>query len=287
MQCNACGEVNPAADYHCPRCGGVLSRVCSACGLTCDPRARFCGACGAPLVRVVDSADAALVSASRRLYSPHEQLLHSPHEELKPVTVLFVDLVSSTEIVALLDAEAAMARLEPVLQTMCGAVARFGGTVLQTLGDGIMAVFGAPHAQEGHAVLACQAALAIRESFRVGAGVLSVRTGLHSGEVVFGTPLTGPANKFGAYGIALHLGSRLPPLVDPGEICISGACCDLVRPFCEVKPLGRRVLRGVPQSVEVYVLIGMKPAVASQQFRAWFIFGHFGVTNGRAEVAGR
>jgi adenylate cyclase len=128
-------------------------------------------------------------------------------------------------------------------------------------------VFGAPKAQEDHAVLACKAALAIHESFRIDGGVLSVRTGLHSGQIVFSTALTGPANVLGTYGITLHLGSRLPPLVNPGEICISRACYDLVRPFCEVKTIGRRVLRGVPQPVELYLLNGMKPAIASQQFR--------------------
>src|SRR4029077_13404856 len=111
--------------------------------------AAFCGACGATLQPTVRPVQASTV--------PH--LGKVVRGELKQVTVLFADLVSSTELVARLDPETAMRRLEPVLDTMREAVERFDGTVVQTLGDGVLAFFGAPRAQEGHALMACEAAL--------------------------------------------------------------------------------------------------------------------------------
>ena len=179
--------------------------------------------------------------------------------------MLFADLVSSTELVAQLDPEQAMVRLRPAMDSMCEAVERFEGTVVRTLGDGIMALFGAPRAQENHALLACQAALAIRDIFQN--GPLAIRVGLHSGEVVADARLIGPASEPGAYGLALHLGSRLPAFAEPGNICISEGSYRLVRSFCDVRPMGHHSLRGVPDLVELFLLQCLKPAVASQQFR--------------------
>jgi adenylate cyclase len=187
--------------------------------------------------------------------------------ELKQVTVLFADLVSSTEIVAQLDAEDAMRRLKPVLDIMCEAVERFEGTVVRTLGDGVLAFFGAPRAQEGHALLACEAALAINDAFRLREEGMSVRVGLHSGEIVADAPLVDTVSEQGAYGITIHLASRLPAKVESGEICLTEDTYRLVRSFCDVGSLGRHRLRGVPESVELFLLKSLKPAVASQQFR--------------------
>ena len=161
-----------------------------------------------------------------------------------------------------------MQRLQPVLERMCEAVEQFGGTVARTLGDGIMALFGAPRTQEGHAVLACQAALAIRETQRIGHGGLAVRCGLHSGDIVANATPKGHDRGSDAYGLTLHLGSRLPAQVEADGICLSESCYRLARAFCEVKPLGQRSLRGVPQPVALYELFCMKPVLASQQFRS-------------------
>ncbi len=255
MQCEACGEVNTGTARFCQGCGALLARTCLVCGNASELSAVYCGACG---TRLAES-----------LASPDPLAAHPPplaRNELKQVTVLFVDLVSSTEMIALLDPETAMQRLSPVLQTMCDIVERFGGTVLRTLGDGIMALFGAPRAQEGHAVLACQAALAIRDAMHAGPGGHSVRGGLHSGEVVANAPLPGQGKYSDAYGMALHLGSRLPAQVEAGRICITEPCYRLVRSFCEVRSLGLRTLRGVPAQMALYQLVGIKPDAARQPF---------------------
>jgi adenylate cyclase len=256
MQCEACGSVNPEVNSFCQGCGAPLGRNCVACGHANGPGAAYCGACGAELA-----------AAKPTTQDSPAQRRHLAQGELKHVTVLFVDLVRSTEMVASLDAESAMHRLQPVLQAMRDTVERFGGTVMRTLGDGIMALFGAPRALEGHAVLACQSALAIRDALSLQAEGLAVRAGLHSGEVVADTLLNGPLSEAGSYGMTLHLGSRLAAEVEPDEICISEACYHLVRAYCEVRSLGHRTLRGVPAPVGLYALVGMKAAAASEQFR--------------------
>lgn len=258
MQCAACNEVNPEANRFCQGCGASFIIVCPVCEHLCVGGAAFCGSCGTAL------------SSSRNTGSRYSSTFvrRSPVHwaELKQVTVLFADLVSSTELVARLDAEEAMSRLKPALATMCNAVARFKGSVVRTLGDGIMALFGAPCAQEGHAFMASQAALAIRGTFRPRDDGLSIRAGLHSGEVVTDGPVTHVTMEPSAYGITVHLASRLPAFAEPGGICITDETYQLVRTFCDADPLGRHPLRGVPKPVELFILKGLRPAVASQQF---------------------
>src|SRR5260370_31290649 len=99
------------------------------------------------------------------------------------------------------------------------AVERLEGTIVRTLGDGIMALFGAPRAQEGHALLACEAALAIREAFAGNDGRMTIRVGLHSGIVVSDAADADPPKEPGAHGATIHLGSRLHHMAAPGGIC--------------------------------------------------------------------
>jgi adenylate cyclase len=107
-----------------------------------------------------------------------------PQSERKQATVLFADIVGSTELIANLDAESAGRRLQPVVVAMMQAVEHFGGNVLQTLGDGLNAIFGAPRAHDGHALLACRAALAMQEAMASLPIPTKIRIGLHSGEVI-------------------------------------------------------------------------------------------------------
>jgi adenylate cyclase len=101
----------------------------------------------------------------------------------------------------------------------------------------------------------------------LGEEAMSVRIGLHSGAIVADAPLADRASEHSAYGVAIHLASRLPAKVEPGGICLTEETYRLARAFCEVEPLGRHRLRGVPESFELFLLKGLKPAVASQQFR--------------------
>lgn len=246
MRCGNCAKANAPGNKFCTSCGAVLEVVCSECGRACPPTARFCGWCGAP----------------RTSRTP----LVEPHGERKQATVLFADIVGSTELIAGLDAEQAGSRLQPAVAAMAQAVRRFDGTVLGRLGDGLKAIFGAPRAQEGHALLACQAALAMQQAIASQPHPTPIRIGLHSGEVVAGALSLDSADQE-AQGITLHIASRIEQIADPGGIFLSAACRDLVGAYCDTQPAGTRRLKGIASPVEVFRLVGLKQGGVSDRFR--------------------
>jgi adenylate cyclase len=124
-----------------------------------------------------------------------------------------------------------------------------------------------PHAREGHAVLACHAALAMRAAVAELADAPMIRIGLHSGEVVSGKLHTGSLVEQDATGFTVHLASRIEQQAPPGEICMSRESQTLLGAYCDTEPLGARELKGVPDPVEIFRLIGLKPAVNSEHFR--------------------
>lgn len=249
MQCERCACDNPAGSHLCQACGAPLQAACGACGRSCPASARFCGWCGASLIG-------------------ESGLAIEPGGERKQATVLFADIAGSTELIAGLDAEHAANRLQPVVLAMVQAVRRFGGTILRTLGDGLKAAFGVPRTQEGHALLACQAALAIQQAVAALPDPPAIRIGLHSGEVVFGALDTGSAVEQEAQGMTVHLASRIEQLAEPGTICMSKECQALVAGFCETVPLGARPLKGLAELVEVFRLTGLRAAAPGDRFRA-------------------
>src|SRR5262249_7278624 len=196
MQCPRCQAENPAGMKFCGQCAAPLALVCPSCGAANPPGHKFCGQCAAPLARGVEPSGTRF--GSPESYTPKhlaEKILTSKSAlegERKQVTVLFADLKGSMELLADRDPEEARKLLDPVLERMMEAVHRYEGTVNQVMGDGIMALFGAPVAHEDHAVRACYAALRVQDSVkRYAEGVrrehgvtLRIRVGLNSGEVV-------------------------------------------------------------------------------------------------------
>jgi len=184
--------------------------------------------------------------------------------ERKQVTVLFADLKGSTELIRDLDPEAAQTLLDPALQHMMDAVHRFEGTVNQVLGDGIMALFGAPVAHEDHAVRACYAALAMQaalrryaEEVRRSHGLeMQMRVGLNSGEVVVRAIGNDLHMDYSAVGQTTHLAARMEQLATPGSIRLTAATLRLVEGLVQVNALGRFPVRGLPEPVEVFELVG-------------------------------
>jgi len=246
MRCANCATENAPGNKFCTGCGGVLGAVCPACGRAGPPAARFCGWCGSPQALPAPPAEG--------------------HGERKQATVLFVDIVGSTEMIAGLDAEQAGRRLQPAVAAMVEAVRRFDGTVLGKTGDGLKAIFGAPRAQEGHALLACQTALAMQQAVAALPAPTPIRIGLHSGEVVAGALSSGSLEQE-AQGMVLHVGSRIEQAADPGGILMSAACHDLVVAYCDTQPVGTRLLKGIPTPHEVFRLMGLKPGGTSNRFR--------------------
>ena len=157
----------------CGECGTAFTARCPQCGFENPPRFKFCGDCGAPLslpAQVLSPASVLAASPRPASYTPTylaEKIVTSRSAlegERKQVTVLFADLKGSMELLADRDPEEARQLLDPVLERMIEAVHRYEGTVNQVMGDGIMALFGAPIAHEDHAVRACYAALRMQET---------------------------------------------------------------------------------------------------------------------------
>src|SRR5215831_13264764 len=201
MQCNENANNSVPASGSRASPDNISRATCTVCGHRCELGAHFCGWCGAPQ------------KAAQRSVQPHG--------ERKQATILFADIVGSTEIISQLDAESSVDRLQPFVAAMGQGVRRFEGTVLRTLGDGLMAAFGAPNARDGHALLACQAALAMRDAVASLPNPTKIRIGLHSGEVIAGALDTGLSVEQAAQGLTVHIASRIEQAADPGEIFLS------------------------------------------------------------------
>src|SRR5258706_6822747 len=190
MQCPRCQHGNPTGMKFCGECAAPLTSTCPSCGTANPPENKFCGQCAAPL-RTAPTAKFAAPDS----YTPKhlaEKILTSKaalEGERKQVTVLFADLKGSMDLLADRDPEEARKLLDTVLERMMEAVHRYEGTVNQVMGDGIMALFGAPLARELHAVRACYAALRMQDSVnrwadqiqRAGGLNVRIRVGLNSG----------------------------------------------------------------------------------------------------------
>jgi class 3 adenylate cyclase len=248
-----------------------LALACPSCGFSNEPGEDFCGGCAAPLAAA--SRPAEVRFASPHAYTPKhlaEKILTSKaalEGERKQVTVLFADLKGSMELLADRDPEEARKLLDPVLERMMEAVHRYEGTVNQVMGDGIMALFGAPLAHEDHAVRACYAALDIQAALRRYAdevrrsdGVdVQVRVGVNSGEVVVRAIGSDLRMDYSAVGTTSHLAARMEQLARPGTSLVSPDTLRLAEGYVEVRPLGPVPIRGLPDPVEVYELVGPGP----------------------------
>ena len=184
--------------------------------------------------------------------------------ERKQVTVLFADLKGSMELLADRDPEDARQLLDPVLERMMTAVHRYEGTVNQVMGDGIMALFGAPLAHEDHAVRACYAALTMQDALRRYStevrrthGVeVQIRVGLNSGEVVVRAIGNDLHMDYSAIGETTHLAARMEQLAPPGTIRLTAGTLRLVEGFMRVTALGPVPVKGLAAPVEVFDLVG-------------------------------
>jgi class 3 adenylate cyclase/tetratricopeptide (TPR) repeat protein len=249
-----------------------LALPCASCGFANEPGEKFCGGCGTPLTVAPRAPE--LLASSPQTYTPAhlaEKIRTSRSAldgERKQVTVLFADLKSSMELLADRDPEEARQLLDPVLARMMAAVHRYEGTVNQIMGDGIMALFGAPIAHEDHAVRACYAALAMQEAIRRYSDVVrrahglevQIRVGLNSGEVVVRAIGNDLHMDYSAIGQTTHLAARMEQLAPPGSIRLTADTLQLAEGLVQVAPLGPVPVKGLPAPVEVSELVGAGPA---------------------------
>jgi class 3 adenylate cyclase/tetratricopeptide (TPR) repeat protein len=269
MNCPRCQHANEAGAKFCEECGAPLARTCANCGRPLSPTAKFCPECAHPAGRSAAPPSAQPFGAPDTYTPKHlaEKILTSKSAlegERKQVTVLFADLKGSMELLADRDPEEARKLLDPVLERMMEAVHRYEGTVNQVMGDGIMALFGAPLAHEDHAVRACYAALQMQERVkkyaeevrRSHAAVVKIRIGLNSGEVVVRAIGSDLHMDYTAVGQTTHLAARMEQLADPGAIVITPATLALAEGYVEVKSLGQVLVKGLADPLEVYELTG-------------------------------
>ncbi|MBS0340509.1 MAG: AAA family ATPase [Proteobacteria bacterium] len=206
--------------------------ACPNCGAARDASHRFCPNCGARL---------------------------DAQRELKQATVLLADLCGSTEQVVRTDAEGGQAYLDQALRIMTEAVNAYGGTQIQWRGDELLALFGAPLAQEDHAFRACLAAIAIVEGMKAQSSPqapMAVRIGIDSGEVIAGPGSGHLATSYRVDGAPVHLASRLEKLAPPASSYISGNTLQLMHGQVETRALGSFTLRGFDTPVEIHELVG-------------------------------
>jgi class 3 adenylate cyclase/tetratricopeptide (TPR) repeat protein len=266
MSCPRCRQPNPPTARFCSNCGANLAVSCSACGHGNGPGSRFCNECGAPL----SASATAPPRGTPESHTPKHlaaRILTSRgalEGERKQVTVLFADLKGSMELLAERDPEEARQLLDPVLERMMEAVHHYEGTVNQVMGDGIMALFGAPLAHEDHALRACYAALRMQERVRRYGDELQrthgvpiqIRVGLNSGDVVVRAIGSDLHMDYTAVGQTTHLAARTEQMAKPGSVLITPATLRLAEGYVWVKSLGPVSIKGLGEPMEVFELTG-------------------------------
>ena len=266
MRCSKCGvESRPEARF-CDGCGSALQPQCAACGALNRSGARFCDGCGAPLtasVAAVATANRSGVRLSADVSAP--DLVDG---ERKTVTALFADIKGSMELMEDLDPEEGRAIVDPALELMIEAVHRYGGYIVQSTGDGVFALFGAPLAHEDHPQRALYAALRMQEGIHRysatlrAAGKLPVeaRVGINSGEVVVRSIATAEGHaEYTPIGHSTSLAARMQALAPTGSIAATDATRKLCEGYFVFKFLGPTVVKGVSEPVEVFEVTGIGP----------------------------
>jgi len=294
MHCPKCQNVNAEAAKFCDECGGPLGARCHACGAGNRHGAKFCSECDAVLPMTAalrptstgsavadegpaakDVAVAATPAArltSGRAYTPPylvEKILTTRgalEGERKLVTVLFADIADSSRFAERIDPERLHQLMGVVLQLVAEIVHRYEGTVNQYLGDGLMALFGAPMALEDHPLRAVQAALSIQETIRGYSSQfqrehgleLRLRVGLNTGSVVVGRIGDDLRMDYTAVGNTTHVAARLQALAEPGAILMSQETHRFVEGYVLCEPLGPIEIRGQRERVVAYRITGRR-----------------------------
>ncbi len=270
MICPNCRHENRTGAKFCEECATALVRTCGNCGTVLGESTKICVNCSHTEVAAAESS---VRFASPELYTPKHlagRILNSKgvlEGERKQVTVLFADLKGSMELLADRDPEEARQLLDAVLERMMEAVHRYEGTVNQVMGDGIMALFGAPLALEAHAMRACYAALRMQDSVNRWADQIQraeglsvrIRVGLNSGEVVVRSIGSDLHMDYTAVGQTTHLAARMEQMATPGTTVITPSTLHLAKSTIRANSLGLRQVKGLDVPIEVYELVGAVP----------------------------
>src|SRR6266481_5038264 len=210
MRCQNCSAENPQGAKFCIQCATPFQHRCQKCGFENPFEARFCAQCAAPLDAVAP-------------IRAESEASDGPTGERRHLTVLFCDLVGSTEIASHLDPEQWREIVGAYHSAAAQAIERFGGNVAQYLGDGVIAYFGYPEAHDNDAERAARAGLAMLDAIsklnkRPTHPTLSARIGIDSGAVVVGAGAGGNADVFGD---APNIAARVQGAAGPGTVLVT------------------------------------------------------------------
>src|SRR5216683_3211805 len=271
MRCSKCGSDNPADKKFCGDCGTPLANPCPKCGAENPPGKGFCGDCGTALsARRAGTHSPASARSTPETPITAEQIGASAtvDGERKTVTALFADIKGSMELMEDLDPEEARAIVDPALKLMIDAAHRYDGYIVQSTGDGIFALFGAPVAHEDHPQRALYAALRLQEDLKRysakvladGGAPLQGRVGVNTGEVVVRSIQTGAGRtEYTPIGHTTNLASRMQTAAPVGSIAVSENTRRLCEGYFILKPLGATKVKGVSEPVKVYEVTGLGP----------------------------
>jgi len=266
MSCSKCGADNREGRKFCAKCAAPLARLCSQCGASNEPGADFCGECASPLAQPTAASQKKSNNGPIRITDTTAS--ENLEGERKTVTALFADIKGSTELMEDLDPEEARAIIDPVLKLMIDAVQRYDGYVVQSTGDGIFALFGAPVAHEDHPQRALYAALRMQEELKrysdrmrqEGRLPLQARVGANTGEVVVRSIQTGALQtEYTPIGHTANLASRMQALAPIGSIAVTEATRGLCEGYFILKSLGPTRVKGLSEPVNVYEVMGLGP----------------------------
>jgi len=268
--CARCQTENPLQAKFCQECAAPLVTRCTSCGGQLPPTAKFCPECAHP-VSVPAAGQPRF--ASPETYTPKhlaEKILTSSSAlvgERKQVTVLFVDVSGFTSLSSRLDPEDVHGVMSRAFELMLGEVHRYEGTVNQFLGDGIMALFGAPIAHEDHARRAVHAALGIARALESYQRELAprgitfrARQGLNTGLVVVGAIGSDLRMDYTAVGDTTNVAARMQQAAEPGRVTIAEATYRLVHGYFETRSLGALRVKGKPEPLPAWEVLGGREA---------------------------
>lgn len=270
MQCPQCQYENTDIANFCQQCGQRLQPCCPVCAFDVEPRANFCPSCGHQLREVGSAGDVGTLFATPQNYTPRHLaekiLIHRSalEGERKQVTVLFCDLANSVALAERLGPDVMHALLNRFFALALDGIHRYEGTINQFLGDGFMALFGAPIAYEDHARRAVLAALGLQRYLRERQGEfdlserdeLAVRMGLNTGLVVVGGIGDNLRMDYTAVGDTTNLAARLQQLAEPGTILIGQVTARLVQSIVHLEPLDPLQVKGKTASITAYRVTG-------------------------------
>jgi class 3 adenylate cyclase/tetratricopeptide (TPR) repeat protein len=264
MDCPSCGHENRPGAAFCGECGASLPHdvVCPACGSPNPHDQKFCDKCGGQLA----GAAGAQATPDPRTYTPAhlaEKILRerpSLEGERRTVTVLFADAMGFTPLSEQLDQEHVYSLMQGCVARMMDAVHRYEGTVTQFLGDGVMALFGAPIQHEDSARRGVAAALdmqlaldqfatEVKERDRI---ECRFRVGLNTGPVIVGSIGDNLDMDYTAIGDTINIASRLESAAEPGAVFLSDPTRRACEDYFEFEELGELTLKGKDEPVPAF-----------------------------------